>query len=70
MDTESWRFILPIFLHVGIIHLGLNMIAQITAGAQVEREMGTIPFLLVYFAGGIYGFILGGVISREREYQV
>lgn len=56
------------------------MIAQITAGAQVEREMGefdyqypthscscdlgTIPFLLVYFSGGIYGFILGGNFSR------
>jgi membrane associated rhomboid family serine protease len=30
----------------------------------VEREMGTIPFLLVYFAGGIYGFVLGGNFSR------
>jgi membrane associated rhomboid family serine protease len=40
------------------------MIAQVTAGAQVEREMGTVPFLLVYFAGGIYGFVLGGNFSR------
>ncbi|KAK4684349.1 hypothetical protein P7C73_g5833, partial [Tremellales sp. Uapishka_1] len=61
---QSWRFVLPIFLHVGVIHLALNMIAQITAGAQVERELGTIPFLIVYFAGGIYGFVLGGNFSR------
>ena len=26
--------------------------------------IGTIPFLLVYFAGGIYGFILGGNFAR------
>lgn len=39
-SPESWRFVLPIFLHVGIVHLALNMISQIIAGAQVEREMG------------------------------
>ncbi|WWC73184.1 uncharacterized protein I206_107150 [Kwoniella pini CBS 10737] len=61
---QSWRFVYPIFLHVGIVHLLLNMIAQITAAAQVEREMGTIPFLIVYMAGGIYGFVLGGNFSR------
>lgn len=37
---EWFRFILPIFLHVGIVHLLLNMLAQLTIGAQVEREMG------------------------------
>ncbi|ORY26257.1 hypothetical protein BCR39DRAFT_470533 [Naematelia encephala] len=58
--NQSWRFVAPIFLHVGVIHLLLNMLAQVTAGAQIEREMGTIPFLIVYFAGGIYGFVLGG----------
>jgi membrane associated rhomboid family serine protease len=40
------------------------MVAQITAGAQVEREMGTVPFLIVYMAGGIYGFVLGGNFGR------
>lgn len=40
IPNQSWRFFTPIFLHVGIIHLLLNMLAQITAGAQVEREMG------------------------------
>ena len=25
---------------------------------------GTIPYLIVYFAGGIYGFVLGGNFGR------
>ncbi|KAG7528995.1 hypothetical protein FFLO_05853 [Filobasidium floriforme] len=62
--NQWFRFILPIFLHVGIVHLLLNMLAQLTIGAQVEREMGTIAFVITYFAGGIYGFILGGSFSR------
>lgn len=61
---EWWRFILPIFLHVGIIHLIVNMLVQIIVSAQVEREMGTIPFLIVYMLGGIYGFVLGGNFTR------
>lgn len=40
------------------------MLVQITASAQVEREMGTIPFLIVYMLGGIYGFVLGGNFTR------
>jgi membrane associated rhomboid family serine protease len=41
--NQSWRFFTPIFLHVGAIHLILNMLAQLTAGAQIEREMGELP---------------------------
>ncbi|OXH49895.1 hypothetical protein J004_03928 [Cryptococcus neoformans] len=40
------------------------MLVQITASAQVEREMGTVPFLIVYMLGGIYGFVLGGNFTR------
>lgn len=38
---ETWRFFVPIFLHVGIVHFLLNMVAQVFAGSQVEKEMGT-----------------------------
>ena len=40
---ETWRFFVPIFLHVGIVHFLLNMVAQVFAGSQVEKEMGKAP---------------------------
>jgi membrane associated rhomboid family serine protease len=42
-ELETWRFFVPIFLHVGIVHYLLNMVAQVFAGSQVEKEMGKSP---------------------------
>ncbi|KPV76893.1 uncharacterized protein RHOBADRAFT_12722 [Rhodotorula graminis WP1] len=56
---QSFRFFVPIFLHAGVVHLLLNMLAQCTSSGQVERMMGTPRFLVVYFASGLFGFILG-----------
>ncbi|KAJ7038285.1 hypothetical protein C8F04DRAFT_375518 [Mycena alexandri] len=59
-DPNQWfRFITPIFLHAGFIHLILNMLAQLTVSAQVEREMGSGGFFITYFAAGIFGNVLG-----------
>ncbi|KAI0961898.1 hypothetical protein AcW1_000859 [Taiwanofungus camphoratus] len=58
--NQSFRFIIPVFLHAGIIHYALNMLAQLTTSAQVEREMGSLTFLVLYMASGIFGNVLGG----------
>jgi membrane associated rhomboid family serine protease len=50
-------FITPIFLHAGIIHLLLNMLAQMILSAQIEREMGSGGFIITYFAAGIFGYV-------------
>jgi membrane associated rhomboid family serine protease len=61
-------------LHAGIIHFIFNMLAQVTAAAQVrfdfsivafsiasspwlqiEREMGSVGFIITYMAAGIFG---------------
>ncbi|KAJ6604570.1 hypothetical protein DFH09DRAFT_1123132 [Mycena vulgaris] len=59
-NPNQWfRFITPIFLHAGFIHIILNMLAQLTVSAQVEREMGSGGFFITYFAAGIFGNVLG-----------
>ncbi|KAK5122069.1 hypothetical protein LTR85_004315 [Meristemomyces frigidus] len=57
---QWWRFIVPIFIHAGIVHIGFNLLLQITLGRDVEKLIGSIRFAVVYFAAGIFGFVLGG----------
>ncbi|OJD11355.1 hypothetical protein AJ78_07857 [Emergomyces pasteurianus Ep9510] len=59
-EPNQWfRFIVPMFLHAGLIHIGFNMMAQLTIGADIERTIGWWRYAIVYFASGIFGFILG-----------
>ncbi|KAL1302416.1 hypothetical protein AAFC00_002810 [Neodothiora populina] len=58
---DQWfRFIVPIFLHAGIVHIGFNLLLQLTLGRDMELSIGAVRFFFVYFASGIFGFVLGG----------
>jgi membrane associated rhomboid family serine protease len=60
-EPNQWfRFIIPMFLHAGIIHIGFNMLLQMTLGREMEIAIGPIRFFLVYICSGIFGFVLGG----------
>ena len=61
--NQWFRFIVPMFLHAGIIHITFNMLLQVLLGGEIEREIGPIRFLLVYLSSGIFGFILGGNLA-------
>ncbi|KAF2643818.1 rhomboid-domain-containing protein [Massarina eburnea CBS 473.64] len=66
MEPDQWyRFITPIFLHAGLIHIGFNMLLQWTLGRDMEKEIGSLRFALVYFSAGIFGFVLGGNYAAE-----
>ncbi|KAG7344274.1 rhomboid family protein [Nitzschia inconspicua] len=52
-DGEWWRFITPIFLHAGVIHLASNVFIQLETGAFFEREWGSITWLIVYLVSAV-----------------
>lgn len=58
--NQWYRFITPMFLHAGIIHIGFNMLLQLTLGRDMEKAIGTLRFIIVYLSSGIFGFVLGG----------
>ena len=57
--NQWYRFILPMFYHAGLIHLFFNMFIQVWLGGECERDIGMLRFMVVYFASGIFGFVLG-----------
>lgn len=54
-NGETWRFITPIFLHIGILHLAFNSYALWIVGPQVEKLYGGPRFFLLYVLTGVAG---------------
>lgn len=59
---EWWRLFTPVLLHAGITHILFNMWALWILGPQIERGVGTWPFVTLYLAsaavGGAFTFFL------------
>ncbi|KAI7820852.1 rhomboid family-domain-containing protein [Gamsiella multidivaricata] len=58
--NQWFRFITPIFLHGGVVHLLFNLMFQMRTGADLERDMGWWRIGIIYMTSGIVGFIFGG----------
>lgn len=54
-DGEWWRLFTSLFIHFGIAHVVLNMIALVMFGPLVERLYGSVNYLLIYVLAGIAG---------------
>ncbi len=52
---DWWRFITPVFLHFGIIHLAMNMFSLYVLGPSVETLFGKLRFFFIYMSAGIIG---------------
>lgn len=44
-------------MHAGIVHILLNVLVLMLAGGQLEKELGWFCFLIIFFAGGIFGYV-------------
>ena len=53
--TDPLPVVSYMFLHGGLDHLGLNMLALLAFGVGVERRIGTARFLLFYLICGVAG---------------
>ncbi len=60
---QYWRLITAGFLHGGLLHIVMNMWVLNDLGAEVERTYGTARFLIFYFAGTVFGFLLSAYLS-------
>jgi membrane associated rhomboid family serine protease len=60
-----WRIFTAMFVHYGIVHIGLNMLSLYFIGVGLERRIGSLRFAAIYFVAGIGGgvatYLLSGV---------
>ena len=62
-DGEWWRIFTVVLLHASITHILFNMWALWALGPQIERGVGTWPFVSLFLAsagmGGVFAYYLG-----------
>ncbi|MBS1637417.1 MAG: rhomboid family intramembrane serine protease [Bacteroidetes bacterium] len=58
---QWWRLISCCFIHIGIIHLALNMYALLYIGAILEPILGRFRFFSAYILAGICGSLVSAL---------
>jgi membrane associated rhomboid family serine protease len=57
---QWWRIFTAAFLHVGLLHLVMNMLALLIFGSELERYFGRLRFLALYLLS-----VLGGAAAIQ-----
>lgn len=65
MSGEYWRLFTSMFLHVGFLHLAVNMLALWSLGTILEARMRSPVFLGVYLLSGLCGSLVTALWHRE-----
>lgn len=63
LEGEWWRLFVPIFLHIGLLHLFMNTLALYYIGITAEKIFGNFRFLFIYLFAGICGSIASLLFS-------
>lgn len=55
---QWWRLVTAVFLHAGLLHIGLNLWCVFDLCPEVESLFSTSKFLVLYLATGVFGFMV------------
>jgi rhomboid protease GluP len=58
LGGEWWRLITSMFIHIGIIHLVLNMYALYMVGVFLEPMLGKTRIIIAYLCTGVFASLL------------
>jgi membrane associated rhomboid family serine protease len=62
---EYWRAVMPMFLHLTLVHLLLNLYGLCLFGPELERLCGCGPFALIYVSAGTAGSLGSMLMSLQ-----
>ena len=55
LDGQWWRLMTSCFLHIGILHLAINMYALLSVGVVLENMVGRAQYIIAYLVCGLAG---------------
>ena len=64
---EYWRFITPIFLHIGLTHFVVNSVTLYFIGQQVEAIYGHFRFGVLYLLAGVAGNVVSFAFGNANS---
>src|SRR6201999_431962 len=56
--AQPWRFVMAVFLHGSLMHIGFNMWVLMDIGPQIEELYGSARYFFIYVITGIGGYVL------------
>jgi len=56
-NNQWWRFITPMFVHIDVLHLIMNMFSLLILGPFVEKLYGSAKFVVFWVVTGIAGAV-------------
>jgi len=62
---QYYRFITCMFLHGGIVHVGVNMYSLYAIGPMVEKVYGKAKYIAIYFISGICASLFSYIFSTD-----
>jgi rhomboid protease GluP len=65
IDGQYWRLVMPMFLHLSLVHLALNLSGLYLFGPLLERAYGCGRFALLFLGGGVAGSLASMLFSRQ-----
>ena len=63
VNGEYWRFVTPIFIHIGLIHYLFNSYILYYIGNQLEGLLGAKRYLIIFIGSGILGNVASAILS-------
>ena len=58
LDGQWWRLFSAMFLHAGIMHIGMNMYSLQIVGKGMESYFKPIQYLIIYLLSGMVGSVV------------
>jgi rhomboid protease GluP len=65
-NHQYWRFVTPMFVHVNLLHILVNMYSLWMVGPYVEKLYGSAKFVLFWVVTGIAGVVASYLTVRPN----